>query len=273
MQALQVNSADGTPLHVVRWGEGKRDVLMVHGLAEHAGRYAHVAAALNQAGYRATFVELRGHGDSGGKRGHVSSWRRYAEDLWAAGKTIGDQYAIVAHSMGGLVALDAVRELLGQPVLGLALSNPMVGLAFQPPKLKVRASRVLSRLAPAINFKNELDASKISRDPEVVRRYEADPKIFDTITPRWFVESVDAMARVKAAAPRMTLPLMMMVGESDAICDHREMLALATRWGGPRAVHRYPALYHELFNEPEKTEVFADLTRWLDGLRWEDADA
>ncbi len=270
VQVLRVSSADGTSLRVVRWGEGKRDVLLVHGLAEHAGRYAHVAEALGAAGYRVSFVELRGHGESAGDRGHTSSWRRYAEDLWAAARTLDDSYAIVAHSMGGLVALDAVREAMGQPVLGLALSNPMIGLAFDPPRVKVRASRVLSKLAPRLKFRNEMDTSKISRDPEVVRRYEADTLVFDTITPRWFVESVEAMKRVKAAASRMTLPMMMMVGESDAICSPREMLALATSWGGPRTICRYPALYHELFNEPEKGEVFADLTRWLDTLRWED---
>lgn len=269
MQVLKIASADGSPLRVVRWGDAGRDVLLVHGLAEHAGRYAHVAQALNGAGYRASFVELRGHGESGGKRGHVDAWRRYAEDLWAAAKTLEDSFAIVAHSMGGLVALDALREALGQPVLGLALSNPMLGLAFEPPKLKVKASRVLSRLVPGLHLRNELDAKRLSRDAEVVRRYEADPQVFDTITPRWFVESQDAIARVKAAAPRMTVPLLMMIGESDGICSPAEGLALATRWGGPKQVNRYPELYHELFNEPEQAEVFADLTRWLDGLAWE----
>ena len=269
MELMKIASADGTPLRVARWGESRRDLLLVHGLAEHVGRYEHVAAALTKGGYRVTFVELRGHGESGGKPGHVSDWRRYAEDLWAAARTIPDSYAIVAHSMGGLVALDALREALGQPVLGLATSDPLLALAFDPPKLKLAASRLLSRLAPSLSLANELDVKLISRDPEVVRRYEADPLVFDTITPRWFVESVQAQARVKEAAPRMSLPLLMMVGEADGICSPAASKELASRWGGPHALKTYPGLYHELFNEPEKETVFADLLAWLDRLPWE----
>lgn len=269
MELLKITSADGTPLRVARWGDSKRDVLLVHGLAEHVGRYEHVAAALNKGGYRVTFVELRGHGESGGKHGHVSDWRRYDEDLWAAGKTIPDSYAIVAHSMGGLVALDALREAMGQPVLGVALSDPLLGLAFDPPKIKLAASRLLSRIAPSLSLANELDTKLISRDPEVVRKYEADPLVFDTITPRWFVESQKAQARVEDAAPRMNLPLLMMVGESDGVCSPAASKGLEARWGGPHALKAYPGLYHELFNEPEKERVFADLVAWLDHLPWE----
>ena len=65
MESLFVDSADGTRLRLSRSGEG-RDVLIIPGYAEHAGRYAHVAAGLS--GYRSTVLELRGHGQSGGKR-------------------------------------------------------------------------------------------------------------------------------------------------------------------------------------------------------------
>lgn len=254
---------------MARWEGGKRDVLLVPGLAEHAGRYAHVAAALGKAGFRASLIELRGHGESGGKRGHVDAWRRYVEDVWAAARALEDGFALVAHSMGGLVAVDALREALGQPVLGLAMSNPMIGLGFDPPRLKVKASRVLARVLPRVSIRNELDTSKLSRDPEIVRTYEADPLVFDTITPRWFVEAMDGMARAKEAAARITVPLLLMVGEGDKVCNPKAALMLGDRWAGPKVIHRYPGLYHELFNEPEKDKVLADLVAWLDRLPWE----
>lgn len=271
----KVESADGTPLRVVVWddvpaGSGNpRDVLLVHGYAEHAGRYTHVGAALNRAGYRVTFVELRGHGESGGQRGHVDRWRRYVEDLWAAATCVEGSFAVVAHSMGGLVVFDALREAIRQPVLGVATSNPLVALGFVPPKFKVKAAGLLSRLLPRLNMPGELDPNNICRDPDVVRRYIADPLVFDTITPRWFTEMLGATARVRDAGPRMSHPLLMLVGEADAVTSPKAAIELGERWGGPKVVRRYPGLYHELFNEPEKEQVLGDLIAWLNTLHWE----
>jgi alpha-beta hydrolase superfamily lysophospholipase len=266
MTPLHFSSADGTPLRGARWGGADRDVLLVHGLAEHVGRYGHVAEALVQAGWRVTFVELRGHGQSGGRRGHVERWSRYTEDVAAAAAQIGRPFVLVAHSMGGLVALDAVRTGLQPACRAVALSNPLLGTAFPPPKVKLAAARVLTRLLPSLPLRNELDPRLISRDAEVVRAYEADPLVFNTITPRWGTEMLAAQARVKAAAPAMRIPLRMMVSDKDGICDHEAGLALAKSWGGPVQTAVYPGLYHELFNEPEKARVLADLVAWLNTI-------
>ena len=274
MKTRKIESADGTSLRVVTWDEGPaeksgRDVLLVHGFAEHAGRYTHVAATLNQAGYRVTFVDLRGHGESEGQRGHVDRWRRYVEDVWAAAACIEGSFAIVAHSMGGLVVLDALREVIRQPVIGVATSSPLIALGFDPPKLKLKAAGLLSRLLPRLNMPGELDPNNICRDPEVVRAYIADPLVFDTFTPRWFTEMRSATERVREAAPRANLPLLMLVGESDKVTSPSASIDLAGRWGGPKVLKRYPKLVHEVFNEPEKAEVLADLVAWLNAAHWE----
>lgn len=271
MKASHVNSADGTPLRLHHKGDSRRNVILVHGLAEHAGRYAHVVDALVDAGFRTTVVELRGHGRSGGQRGHVDRWRRYAEDLWAAARTAGEVYAIVGHSMGGLVVLDALREALDPPLVGVALSNPLLGSRVKAPRIKVRAAGLLSRLLPTLPLSNELDAGHISRDPDVVARYKADPMVFGTITPRWYTEMIAAMARAQEAAGRVTAPLLLQLGESDRICDPERAAAVAEHWGGPVTIKRYPSLYHEIYNEPEKAEVIADLVAWLDALPWDKA--
>jgi alpha-beta hydrolase superfamily lysophospholipase len=159
-----------------------------------------------------------------------------------------------------------VRAGLPTRCRALALSNPLLGTAFPPPKVKLAAARVLTRLLPALPLRNELDTRLISRDAEVVRAYEADPLVFNTITPRWGTEMLAAQARVKAAAGAQRIPLRMMVSDKDGICDHEAGLALAKAWGGPAQTALYPGLYHELFNEPEKARVLADLVAWLDTL-------
>ncbi|RME25575.1 MAG: alpha/beta hydrolase [Deltaproteobacteria bacterium] len=263
-----IRSADGTRLRLFQWTPPEpagRDVLLVHGLAEHADRYHHVAAALNAAGHRATLVELRGHGRSEGRRGHVRRWQDYVDDVVAAARFVRGEMFIVAHSMGGLVVLDGLRGgPLREHAVAVAVSNPLLGVAFDPPKVKEAAAGLLSRLLPWLSLSNELDVNLISRDKAVVAAYEADPLVFDTITPRWYTEMLGARKRVHAHAGRYDLPGLAMVGTGDGICDHRATVSLMERWGHPdHEVKRYEGLYHELFNEPEKERVLADLVAWL----------
>ncbi len=269
MEILHTESADGTRLRLVRWGSGEKNILLVHGLAEHLGRYGHVAEPMAQAGWRVTGVELRGHGHSEGRRGHVGRWRRYVEDLQAGAAVAGaggGPLVVVAHSMGGLVALSALIEPIHPAVQAVAISNPLLKAAVQVPALKLKAARVLSRLLPWVPMPNELDANDISRDPEVVRAYRADDLVFSTISPRWATEMLKAQERVIAHAPQYRVPLRVMVGTGDRICDHRATLQVADRWGGPVSEAIYPGLFHELFNEPEKEQVIAELIAWLGAL-------
>jgi acylglycerol lipase len=263
-----IQSKDGTRLRLVQWAPDlvRGEVLLVHGLAEHAGRYAHVARALNAAGWRVSLLELRGHGKSEGKPGALTRWSEYVEDLQAAADFLRKPFVLVAHSMGGLVALDALRGPLRDQVQALALSNPLTGVVVVAPRLLSMAKVVLSKLLPQLPLKNPLDPQTISRDPAVVAAYIADPLVFSTIRPRWATEMEAAIERVHAHAGSYDLPLLVMLGTGDRICDHRAMLKLAEGWGGPKVSRQvYEGLYHEIFNEPERERVLADLVQWLEG--------
>jgi acylglycerol lipase len=269
MEVLHTRSADGTRLRLGRWGRPGRNVLLVHGLAEHLGRYQHVGAALAAAGWRVTAVELRGHGESEGRRGHVRAWMKYVEDLQAAAAVAGADHkptVLVAHSMGGLVSLDALRTPVHPPIQAVALSNPLLQAADELPGLQQAAVRVASRLLPFVSIPTGLDANAISRSPEVVRAYEQDPLVFGTVTPRWFREHTRAIERVLTAAPSYRIPLRMMVGTADAICDHKASLDFAGRWGGPCTPVVYEDHYHELFNEPDQDTIINDMIEWLGAL-------
>jgi len=268
MQILSADSDDGTRLRLVRWGSGTRDVLLVHGLAEHAGRYEHVAARLVKAGYRVTLLELRGHGESEGQRGHTRRWHRYVEDLQLAGNLVQRPLAIVAHSMGGLVTLDALREPFAPQVLGVALSNPLVRPSSRPSELRTRLVRALSRYAPIIPIRTELDTSLICRDRDVVLAYEADPAVFPTVTVRWAVEMMDATERMAEDPPQLDIPLRMMLGTADGICEPEASRSLAHAWVGPTDLVAYEGAYHELFNEPDKDVILDGLVEWLHDLAW-----
>jgi alpha-beta hydrolase superfamily lysophospholipase len=273
MRILSADSDDGTRLRFVRWGDAGRDVLLVHGLAEHAGRYEHVAQRLVRAGYRVTMVELRGHGESEGQRGHTPHWHRYVEDLQLGGNLIGRPLAIVAHSMGGLVTLDALREPFTPAVVGVALSNPLAQPATTPSDIRLRAVHLLSKWAPFLPIRTELDTALLSRNREVVLAYEADPAVYPTVTVRWATEMMAATERVAADPPKLQVPLRMMLGTDDGICVPAAGKSVAANWSGPTDLVAYEGAFHELFNEPDKDVILDGLVEWLDTLEWPDAQS
>ena len=110
-----VAAADGTPLLVRRWAASDpwAQMLLVHGLAEHSGRYERTGGLLAEAGIDVTAFDLRGHGGSGGPRGDVEHWTDYLDDIavrLAAVRTEADGRPVVlfAHSYGGLICTDYV---------------------------------------------------------------------------------------------------------------------------------------------------------------------
>lgn len=259
----EVQSADGTRITLYRQEASqapKADVLLVHGLADHMGRYSHVAEAFAVAGFRVTGVDLRGNGLSDGKRGHVMAWQELVDDLAAAAQSLPTPPVVVAHSMGGLVALDYARA---HPVPALILSAPLLKPKVAIPAWKKAAARLLNRLLPAVPMGNELDAKAVSRHPEVIHSYDTDPLVYHTTTPRWYREMLNAGLRNCDGASGMTTPLLCMWGSGEKIVDPEAIAQLCSEWGGPVDTRVWDGLYHEIFNEPERAEVLKMTTTWL----------
>ena len=269
MHTLYARSDDGTKLRLGRWNEeGKKDILLVHGLAEHLGRYPHVAQFFAEKGWRVTMVELRGHGESEGARGHTPSWMQYCEDLQTAMTTVGRPMSIIAHSMGGLVTLWSMQHPLTPTVNNVVFSNPLWGLFTPPPQIKVILGKVASRIAPSVRLPNDLDPNHTSRDTDVVEKYKKDPLIFNTITARWAKCMLEAIDCVHQYAPKYKHNALLLLGNQDKICSPDSAKQLAKTYGtqnnGHMDLREYVPCYHELFNEPEKYDILEDVHTWLE---------
>lgn len=276
MRLPNLTTADGLPLHLHHWpvpANPRGTVVLVHGLGEHAGRYAHVAAALNAAGWQVLAHDQRGHGRSGGPRGGMATPHSLLADLAqvldAARATHPGPRVLLGHSLGGLVAARFVAEALAptpaawsRPVDALVLSSPALdpGLnAFQKVLLAV-----VPALAPNLAVNNGLQPEWISRDPAVVRAYQADPLVHDRITGRLGRFIADAGPEVLAAAPRWAVPTLLMWAGADRCVAPRGSAQFAATAPAPVLTARaWPGLAHEIFNEPERAEVLAALTGWL----------
>jgi len=268
MTSEMLQSSDGTAIHMVHSpmeGESKAQILICHGANEHMGRYPHVIEALNNAGYSVSGLDLRGHGKSAGRRGHVVRWERYSEDLRVAAQSIGGPMYLLGHSMGGLVVLETLRAgLNGVDVQGVLVSNPFLGLAFKPPRIKTGFAKVLSSVAPGLLLGNELNASHLSHDEEMNAAYLADPLVSSKLSPRWFTECLKAQARVKGAVGNYTHPFLLMQGTDDPITSAPAAKVFYDAYTGPKTLQAHEGLYHEIFNELERDKVIAEMVGWLD---------
>jgi alpha-beta hydrolase superfamily lysophospholipase len=264
-----VASRDGTRLSWRAWPvpEPRAQVLAIHGLGEHSGRYERLALALNRHGYGCWAVDLRGMGRSDGRRGHVDRWRQWIEDCAAFADLVRErsgetEVVPLGHSFGGVVVASAVLGGALRP-RRFVLSNPAFRPAVAVPGWKLALGRATSGLVPTLALGNEVDPALISRDPAVVAEYRADPLVHDRISSRLFTEWVAASDDALRRAGELAVPCLLIVSEDDRIIDREGALEFARRAGDRATVLSFPGRFHEPFNDVDAEEVFSGLAAWL----------
>ncbi|MCX5042628.1 lysophospholipase [Aldersonia sp. NBC_00410] len=262
---------------MIRWqgwlpdGPATALVVVVHGLGEHAGRYAWVAEQLAAKGYAVYAPDHQGHGLSDGTRANIDSMDGVADDVGTMLAEATRRHPdvprfLLGHSLGGLITLYYVTR---RPVelAGVVLSAPAADPGAVSAVEKI-AARVLSRVAPNLGVL-QLDATTVSRDPEVVQRYIDDPLVHSGKIPaRTVGELLAAFERMQPRLAQLQVPLLVMHGTADALVSPDATKLVADAVGtSDLTVKYYDGLYHELLNEPEREQVLDEVLTWLDGHR------
>ncbi|WP_107310991.1 alpha/beta hydrolase [Burkholderia metallica] len=272
----RLRTADGLELASYRWpaGDGtvppRATIALVHGLAEHAGRYAALAARLNAAGIDVLAIDLRGHGQSPGKRAWVERFDGYLDDADAlvAEAARGDApLFLMGHSMGGAVAaLYAIERApaRGHALTGLVLSSPALAPGRDVPRWMLAVSRVISRVWPTFPA-IRIDAALLSRDPAVVAANRADPLVHHAAVPaRTGAEILDAMARIESGRGGLRVPVLVYHGTEDKLTEPDGSRAFGARVGSPdRTLTLYEGGFHETMNDLERDRVTDALIAWI----------
>jgi acylglycerol lipase len=242
-------------------------VVLCHGLAEHGGRYAHVGKRFAADGYAVYANDHRGHGKSDGTRANIVRMSTVVADLETMIRNVAQRHPDVpmflyGHSMGGLIAL---AYATGRPAAldGLVLSGVAMDIARGKPFERIGA-KVISTLAPNLGLLT-LDATTVSRDPQVVRDYDNDPLNYrGKIRSRTASEMLATAAAIPAKLPALRTPMLVMHGTADRLTRPAGSELVAERAGSADLTLKlYEGWYHELHNEPEQQTVFTDVVRWL----------
>lgn len=252
----------GTEL-VREWAPGEESratVVLVHGLAEHSGRYERTGSLLADAGFHVRSFDLIGHGATGGNRVDIEDWTHFHDQLtehmaWALSQ--GRPVALMGHSMGGTVALGYAIDERPSPDL-LVLSAPALagGTGWQ----RVAAA-IGAKILPTVSLPQNIEGSALSRDPDVADAYFSDPLVHTKATFRFGATFFKAMDHVRDNAHLVTIPTLVLHGGVDAIVPTQSTASL----GELPTFHRrvYPKLRHEILNEPEGPEVVQDIIDWI----------
>jgi alpha-beta hydrolase superfamily lysophospholipase len=249
-------------------------IVIIHGLAEHCGRYQETGEFFASRGWAVYACDLRSHGQSqdmpGAGRVHVNRFTDFLLDADALVSLAQSRHAglpvfILGHSMGGLITiLYALQN--PQKLAGAIVSSPALGTHpdFKPPLYLKLMVGILSRIAPRVLVDSNLDAHAISKDPAVVQAYLDDPLVSKKVSTRWYSEIIKSMKAAHNGAPGLQTPMLVMQSGADRLVDP----SAPARWveatpGGMAEPVMWKDLYHEMFNEPEKEEVRGKALEWL----------
>lgn len=262
---------DGYELYFQSWiPEKKKGTLVVlHGLAEHSGRYRFFIDYFLNQGWALYLMDQRGHGKSPGHRTHADQFQDLVDDLERFVGLVREiegkhPLFLVAHSFGGQVG---VNYLARQPkeIQGAVLSGPNLKLSMPVSTLKKVVGTAASRFLPTFQIPSDLHAPWVSHDEAVVRAYEEDPLVGRKISLKLGAEILKNLEEVMALAPEIKTPLLIVHGGDDKITAAEgskqffEGLTLKDK-----QLKIYPGYFHETFNEVGKEKVFRDIEQWLE---------
>ena len=263
-------SSDNTDIYYQSWTPTPARALLVvaHGLGEHGGRYRHVVDAVAPLGLAVWALDHRGHGRSGGKRGHAMAFSEFTGDLrafvdLAKAREPGKKAFLLGHSLGGLIAL-TYALVYPDTIAAVVASAPALKLAVEVPKLKAAVGNKLADLWPSLAMGSGLKAEHLSHDTNEVRMYREDPLVHARVTARFFTEFVRTMDQTRTHARDLAVPCLLQQGTGDQIVhpdgarEFFDGLAVADR-----KFLEYEGFYHEIYNEIQRERPLKDLADWL----------
>lgn len=267
-----IRAVDGNKLYIRTWkpkGITTAHVFLIHGFSEHSGRYEDWIKRFIEHNIKVSTMDLRGHGHSGGRRGHTPSYNHLLDDIETLIKHEGLENDVprflYGQSLGGSLALNyGIRR--SAKLKGIIATSPWLRLSTEPRAIGLLFARGLKILAPDLVRDSKLDINYLTHDREIVEQYEKDPLIHRKITPNLFFNARKAGYRAIKEIDQMELPLLLMHGTDDKITSYKaseELVQNARKAGRDVRFITWGGLYHELHHEIQKDKIFESIIDWM----------
>ncbi|MHC1771087.1 MAG: lysophospholipase [Flexilinea sp.] len=249
--------------------ETRANIILVHGIGEHSGRYKHVAEYFTSSGFAIYAFDQIGHGKSDGKRGVESYPQVYdiITNLKYRIKAKQPDLPIIlyGHSMGGAIVLSYG---LNHPegLKGVIATSPAVGMADPMPDKTIQFMKILKKIIPNFTIVNGLNLSGLSQDPEIAEEYSADSLVHNRVSLRLGLDLIQTGHDLLANVNVYPIPLLILQGDKDILVNPGTTDEFAKKIKGKITYKKIVGGYHELHNEPNKKEIFQTFTGWIDHL-------
>lgn len=264
-----INSPDGTRLAYRAWPRAGATITfaVVHGHGEHSGRYERFAQGMAVHGMATYAVDLRGHGESAGQRGHADSWSRLVDDaatfVTHVERQVGGEVVPLGHSVGGVVMLSTVRAGKLAPARRFIVSSPALKVRVPVPAWKTSLAGVTSSFVPRLSLSTGLDPGAVSRIPEIVQAYRDDPLVHSKMSSRFYAEWQRASRENLDHAKDIALPFLILAGTADPLIDPAGSEELHRNAPTTSTLEMLEGRFHEPFNDLGSEAVFATIAAWL----------
>ena len=248
-------------------GETRACLALVHGIGEHSSRYPALVEHLTGRGIAVHSFDLRGHGRSRGKRGHIRSWDEYREDIRIFLDLVrqeGKPVFLMGHSLGGLMVLNFAIGYPGD-LVGVIASSPALAQNGASPVV-LTVARILSAIFPEFTLPTGLDTTAISRNADVVAAYRADPLVHGMASARFAAEMVRVMAWTNAhTRPILPCRCSLSMARTTALCRRKPAASSSIMCPLKRKKRlEYPGGYHESHNDLHAAQAVQDVGDWID---------
>jgi alpha-beta hydrolase superfamily lysophospholipase len=270
--SISVRSKDNTRLCVYSWlpdQKPKAIIALVHGLGEYHRRYEHVAAFYNSNQIGVYAIDLRGHGESEGKRGHTPSLNHFLDDIAELLFSIRKDYTetpviLYGHSMGGNLSLNFLLNHPSSEIKAAIITSPWLRLSHAPKKSELILAGIMQKIYPSFSQSNGLDESVLSRDPEIGRTYVNDPLVHDKISAGLFKACHASGEEAIRKASDLNLPTLLMHGTDDRVTSYEASVEFARNAGDLVTLKLWEDFRHETHNEIGKEDVLEFQKNWLE---------
>lgn len=246
-------------------------VAILHGYADHGGRFRELMERLAANGYAAHALDYRGHGQAGGRRGYVAKFGDYLDDVSAflerVKQAAGDLPLFVfGHSHGSLILATLMTSAQAPKGLaGLIFGSPYFKLRIEPSKFQLFQAHAVGKLIPFLPIKNPLTGADLTRDPEEQRKADNDPLKHKVVTPRWFTESTAAQAALPAKWSAIDLPVLALQGEADPVVVPTMAAEFVNAvQSKDKKLVIFPGNLHEPLHDVDREKYLGEFVSWLD---------